>query len=366
MRVSFALAVADDAPRLRACLEGVAACARPGDQVIVVDAGSHDGGDRIARAFLAAAERDPGVEWTPIELGDGARGRPGIADRVGMEAATRDAILPLRGADRLRFKGFARTLRAARESGADLILANYLDGDHGAPGEQADAALWTVPAGALPDRVRAVRHACAPRRKLLRRGAPVMAALGAAPEDGIADATFHWRVSMAAKRIAFVDAPLVHHGTSGPGEEAAPGGCFDAYDAIRRDLPPGEGALGRAALDWLLGCVSRDLERIGAGTAASYAVRGAASLGAVPDAVWDAAGGMEGPEVRALAGLLRRGDVAAAVAALQGAATAREVAALREALAGVAGDARAGRAATEAVAAAMRFEALRALAPEAS
>ena len=361
MRVSFTVTVADDAPRLPRCLEGVAACARPGDQVIVVDAGSHDGGDRVARAFLAASERDPGVEWTAIELGDGARGRPGIADRVGIEAATRDLVLPLRGADRLRPAAFARTLRTMRESGADLVVANYLQGEEGAPGRQVDAPLWTMPAGALPDRVRAGRHACAPRRKLLRRGMPVVAALGAAPEEGIAGAPFHWRACVAADRIAFVDAALVRHDPEAPG---APGACFDAYDAIRGDLPPGDGALERAALDWLLGSVSRDLERIGARAAASYAIRAAAGLGTVPGAIWDASAGDEGPDVRALAGLLRRGDLAAAITALQGAAIAREVAALRDAVSGVAGDAQAGRGAAEAVAAAMRFEALRALAPE--
>ena len=355
MSVSIVVTTADDAADAEECLEGVAALARPGDQIVAVDAGSRDGTDRILRAFMDRGGAGPGVEWHIVELGVRPPGGPGIASNVGADAATRDHVLFIRGGDRAEPLGRTRALVAARERAADVTLANYARAEGGA----ADAALWGAPPGAVPDRLRALRHDPVPGRTLLRRAFLVERGLRHPEGTAWDEAAFHWRVYAAAERIAFADAVLCRRAAA-----AAPAAPHAAalHDAVVADLPAEAQVLRAEALRQLLRGLLEEAERLTPAETLPFAADGAAALARVPDAVWNAVAAEGGAPV--MPSLLRRGEVGAVVAALQGTALGREVAALREEVRDAARDAAAARRSAAAVAAAARFEALRALAPE--
>lgn len=377
MTVSFVVTSYDIAPYVARCLESVAACARPGDQVILVDDGSRDGTDRIARDIFAEGRFGPEVEGALIELGANTPGGVGTGANIGMRAATRDRLVFVDGDDWLEPTGFARALAVSRATGAEVTVASYREWDEAAaaPRLPADAHRWNRPPGALPDRLRALRHIAVPWRKVYRRDFLESHRLRFPEGDFFfEDNPFHWRVCIAASSFAFVDAVVCHHRVNRPGQTMASTGAelaafFEHHRTIVAGLGRRDHGLQVEALRWLVSNMSWQVDRLAPSAILGYAAAAADCLRTVPDRVWNGlpTAGLDGvgPNVHRVAGLLRRGEIAAVTADLQGRALAREIAA-RDAIAdAVAADAAAARAAAEGMAAAARFEALRALAPDA-
>ncbi len=373
MTTAFVVTTFDVAPYVARCLASVADCARPGDQVIVVDDGSTDGTDAAARRALAAL--DPRIASDLIALGTNTPGGVGTAANIGMDAAAREHLVFVDGDDWMAPGGYASAIEAARRSGADVTIADYRE-HHEATGETrhpADRALWSVAAPQVPDRLRALRHIAVPWRKVYR--STFLREEGLRFPEGdffFEDNPFHWRVCLAAESFAFVPAVIAHHRIGRAGQTMGAAGIelaafFVHYRAIRDALPPAEAALGVEALGWLLENMAWQLGRVSPEAILPYAAAAADCLAEVPDALWEAlppgGTGRADAGTVAVAGLLRRGALGAVVAALHGRSVARDLAALREAVDAAGADAAEARRLATGLSASAEFAALAALGP---
>ncbi len=294
MSTAFVVTTFDVAPYVGRCLASVAACARPGDQVIVVDDGSTDGTDAVARQALDRLAA--GVAGDLIALGANTPGGVGTAANIGMDAAARDHLVFVDGDDWMAPGGYAAAMEVARRTGADVTIADYRE-HHEATGESrrpADRALWSVAAPDVPDRLRALRHIAVPWRKVYR-SAFLREAGPRFPEGDFfyEDNPFHWRVCLAAERFAFVPAVIAHHRIGRAGQTMGASGIeltafFGHYRTIQGALPPAEPALAVEALGWLLENMAWQLGRLSPEAILPYAAAAAECLAEVPGAVWDA------------------------------------------------------------------------------
>lgn len=352
MSLSFIVTTYDILPYLGRCLASLAACARPGDRVIVVDDGSADGTADQLEALLEQAGFAPGVTLQPILLGTNTIGGVGIAGNTGLSAALSDpgcdAVFFVDGDDWLEPAGFRACRRAFEVAPSDILIANYAvydeaENSHRRP---ADAALWTrvrpLPAGETEAaRHLALKMIAVPWRKFYRTDF-LRAHRLRFPEGDFffEDNPFHWEVCLKAGSIAFHDRVLCQHRINRPGQTMASTGTelsafFTHYDTIRASLhaarPKEVTDLEAAALAWLLNNMSWHMDRLRPDAFWPYATRAARALAAVPDPVWQAvAPSFAERAIGQVARALRQGDITGIVGIWMQAAQMAEIAALRE------------------------------------
>ena len=352
MTLSFIVTTYDILPYLGRCLASLAACARPGDRVIVVDDGSADGTADQLEALLDQTGFAPGVALQPILLGTNTIGGVGIAGNTGLSAALSDpgcdAVFFVDGDDWLEPAGFQACRRVFEAAPSDILIANYAVYDEAEDNHRrpADAALWTrvrpLPAGDTEAARRlALRMIAVPWRKFYRTDF-LRAHRLRFPEGDFffEDNPFHWEVCLAAGSIAFHDRVLCQHRINRPGQTMASTGTelsafFTHYDTIRASLraarPKEATDLEIAALTWLLNNMCWHMDRLQAEAFWPYAARAAQTLATVPDPVWQAVvPGFTEPAIRQVAGALRQGDVTGTVGIWMQAAQLAEITALRE------------------------------------
>ena len=329
MRLSFIVTSYNILPYIDTCLDSVAAVARPGDRVIVVDDGSDDGTAERVEARLAAGLGE-GVQVQPVLLGTNTIGGVGIGGNIGLSEALADpecdGIFFVDGDDWLEPAGFAAA-RAAFERGEDeILLANY--GEYDDQGRTyrrpADAARWAALPRLAPGieaaRDLALSMIAVPWRKFYR--ADFLRRQGLRFPEGrffFEDNPFHWAVCLAAGRIGFHDSVLCQHRINRPGQTMASTGAelmafFDHYETIIALVPGQDAGRAGAALDWLLNNMSWHVDRLAPQAFWAYAGRAADVLAAVPDSHWGAAARrFAATQIGGIAGALRRGDVTGVV-----------------------------------------------------
>lgn len=354
--LSFIVTSYNVRPYIGRCLTSLAACARPGDRVILVDDGSTDGTAEEIETLLAQSGFAPGVALQPILLGANTIGGVGIAGNTGLHAALSDpgcaAVFFVDGDDWLEPAGFQACRRAFEAGPADILLGNYTEYDEEGDSYRrpADATLWArrrqLPLGD-PEAARrlALRMIAVPWRKFYRADFLRRHRLRF-PEGRFffEDNPFHWQVCLKAGPIAFHDRVLCQHRINRPGQTMASTGIelaafFTHYDSIRaiiraniHEAQQGEDdGLQAAALTWLLNNMSWHLERLRPAAFWPYADRAARTLAGVPEAIWQAvAPGFAAKAVGPIAAALRRGEVAGVVAVWMQQLQAQEIAALQE------------------------------------
>jgi len=351
MTLSFIVTTFDVLPYLGRCLASLAACARPGDRVIVVDDGSDDGTAERLEALLAESGFAPGVALQPILLGANTIGGVGIAGNTGLHAALSDpaceAVFFVDGDDWLVPEGFRICRSAFEAKRPDILIANYAEYNDGEDSYRrpADTALWgqvpRLPAGDTEAaRQLALKMIAVPWRKFYR--ADFLRAHGLRFPEGdffFEDNPFHWEVCLKAETIGFFSRGLCLHRFNRPGQTMASTGLeltafFTHYDSIRAmiraDRPDGDPGLEAAALTWLLNNMSWHVNRLEETAIGPYASRAARALAAAPDPAWQTVMAKFADQpIGPVAETLRRGDVTGAVTVLMQAAQAAALTALQ-------------------------------------
>lgn len=321
MAISFIITTYNVAPYIGDSLASIAAVARPGDEVILVDDGSDDGTAGIAQAFLARGALAEGVDVTPIWLGANTMGGVGIGANIGLSAARCDTVFFVDGDDWIDAEGFghARSHWEARK--LDILLTNYLEFDqkNGSPRPPADAGRWRLldhRADRQKMRDQALSFIAVPWRKFYRRDFIERHGLRFPEGDFFfEDNPFHWAVCLAAESIGFIDRIACHHRINRPGQTMTSTGTelaafFTHYATILRLLPPGDAALQEAAAGWLLGNMSWHLPRLKPNAQPAYAQTAARTLAQIPEDIWTRlAASRGGSQVWTVAERLRMGDV---------------------------------------------------------
>lgn len=351
MILSFIVTTFDVLPYLDRCLASLAACARPGDRVIVVDDGSGDGTAERIETLLAESGFAPGVVLQPILLGANTMGGVGIAGNTGLHAALSDpaceAVFFVDGDDWLVPKGF-RLCRSAFEAAQnDILVANYAEYNEAEDSYRrpADTALWAqvprLPAGDTEAaRTLALKMIAVPWRKFYR--ADFLRAHKLRFPEGdffFEDNPFHWEVCLKAETIGFFSHGLCLHRFNRPGQTMGSTGLeltafFTHYDNIRAMVraarPNGDPELKAAALTWLLNNMSWHVNRLEEDAFGPYATRAVRTLADVPEPVWQAAiPKFADQPIGHIAEALRRGDVTGVVAIWMQSAQAEALSALQ-------------------------------------
>lgn len=350
MTLSFIVTTYDILDYVERCLASVAACARAGDTVIVVDDGSADGTAEKVEATLEATNFQDGVRTEVMLFGANTAGGVGIAGNTGLHLALSDpacdAVFFVDGDDWLEPAGFQASRRAFAMSQADILIANYAEYDEqaGTHRRPADAAAWArIPRLPRNDPAAARRLALSmiavPWRKFYRAGFLRQHGLRFPEGDFFfEDNPFHWAVCLKADRIAFHDRILCQHRINRPGQTMESTGTeliafFDHYDTILSLLPTGEDTLAQMALEWLLNNMTWHVSRLHPEAFWPYAMRAAKLFAAVPDRIWQPV--YAAASTRMIGGVaeaLRRGDTAGVVAVWMQSAQATTLEALEERL----------------------------------
>jgi len=350
--LSFIVTTYDILPYLGQCLASLAACARTGDRVIVVDDGSTDGTADQLGALLDQAGFNPGITLQPILLGANTIGGVGIAGNTGLHAALSDpaceAVFFVDGDDWLEPAGFRACRRAFEAARSDILIANYAEYNEAEDSHRrpADAAHWAqvrhLPAGDTEAARRlALKMIAVPWRKFYRADFLRDHHLRFPEGDFFfEDNPFHWEVCLKARSITFHDRVLCQHRINRPGQTMASTGTeltafFAHYETIlatiRTVRPGGEDGLEAAALTWLLNNISWHLPRLRTNAFWPYAAHAARVLAKVPAPVWEAvAPSFDERVVGQVAGALRQGNVTGIVGIWMQGAQMAEIAALRE------------------------------------
>ncbi len=302
MQVSFIVTSYNIEAYIHQCLESLCACARPGDQVIVVDDGSSDQSlARIKKAF-ADLPWAPDIELTPVFLGSNTQGGVGIAANIGLSLASREAIFFVDGDDWLEAPGVNAARDAFAAGTQDILIANYKVYDEAACRSElpSDERHWSHPAGtdaSVPleeARELALRLNGVPWRKFYRRAFLEQHGLRFPEGDFFyEDNPFHWAVCLRAQTIGFLDVCLAHHRMNRPGQTMSDAGhgfvaMFTHYETILADVEAIAPQRQAAADLWLVANMSWQLERISLGAIPVYAQAAAAALCGARAARWQA------------------------------------------------------------------------------
>lgn len=323
MTTCFIALCFDDLPRIDACLDSIAACARPGDRVILVDDGSGDGSDRRLEV-RAQAGFGPEVAVTPMLLAVHTMGGIGIPANTGLARALADpgcaTVCFVLGGDSLDPAGFETCRDRFEGSDRDILICGH-DGETAGEAEALrDLALRADPA---------------PGRKLYR--ADFLRRHGLRFPEGAffqEEAPFHWEVCLRAGRIGFQAAPLGLSGSEAP-VTAALTSTFDHHATIRDMVATLAPERQEALADWLAASMARDLDRLPPDGYWPYAARAAACLTALPPGEWALFHQRHGlTPIGAMAEALRNGNIPGVVTAWMQAGQIRrqavEMAALRD------------------------------------
>lgn len=347
MTLTFIVTTYNIQPYVGRCLHSVAACAQPGDRVIVVDDGSTDGTAEALETILAQSAFAPEVTLHTVLLGTNTMGGVGIAGNTGLYEALSDphceAVFFVDGDDWLEPTGFLACRRAFEAARSDILIGNYAEYDETKARYRrpADAVLWAQVRRRPASDPNVARHLAlkmiaVPWRKFYR--ADFLRAHRLRFPEGdffFEDNPFHWEVCLKAETIAFHDRVLCHHRVNRPGQTMASTGTeltafFDHYDTIRGALPPAAPNLEAVALTWLLNNMSWHITRLQPAAFWPYAARAAKVLAAVSEPIWQAtmphfARSTIGP----VAGELRRGDIAGVIGVWMQAVQAPKISALQ-------------------------------------
>lgn len=326
--LSFIVTTYNVRPYIGRCLVSLAACARAGDRIILVDDGSTDGTSEDIHMLMEQSRFAPGITLTTVLLGSNTMGGVGIAGNVGLHEALSDpdceAVFFVDGDDWLVPEGFAACRRAFTATGPDILLGNYREYNEGLHSyhSPADSKLWLRQAQLrgsdhIARRDLALTMIAVPWRKFYR--ADFLRRHGLRFPEGdffFEDNPFHWEVCLKAASIAFCNQVLCQHRVNRPGQTMASTGIelmafFDHYATIQACLPPPvEPELEMAALRWLLNNMSWHIERLRSPAQWPYADRAAQVLASVPETVWQAIEPhFAKSAILPAAAALRRGDI---------------------------------------------------------
>lgn len=320
MRLSVLVITREGGAGGLAALAGLRAALLPGDEVLALDEGSTDGTAELLETLLSEEDFGPGIARRALLLGSAPpETDAGASVRLGLEAATGDALLVLRGADSPLAEGLSAARHRMAESGAVLLLGRALPRSETGPAPEPAGAAdpWRL-RPALPPEALALALAPLTGRCLLRRD--WLLARGLPSPDPASAEELHWQLCLAAgPDVALLDTPLVRLSAAPP---VPPLASLARFDRLRRRLD-GADALA-AGLLWLLLRMERQIPRLTAAERWPYAHRAAAGLAGLPAEGWDRLTGWLADgfgdgfgdwPVLAMAAALRRGDVAATVAA---------------------------------------------------
>jgi glycosyltransferase involved in cell wall biosynthesis len=305
MTISFIVTTYNIAPYLRQCLTSILACARPGDQVILVDDGSTDNTPVILDAFVSESGIGDKVTWTPVMLGSNTFGGVGIAANIGLDHVQCETVFFVDGDDYLIPEAFKQARAAYEAAVSDIHLTNYLEYDqsNGANKRPADAARWSGlkrVANLEEKRTAALRMIAVPWRKFYRTDFLKTNNIRFPEGDFFfEDNPFHWQVCLAAKSIGFSDQITCHHRINRPGQTMASTGAeltafFTHYETIRAMIPKYRADLELQAARWVLGNMSWHLDRLAPEALYIYMSKAEPALRAVPEHTWQALGDESG------------------------------------------------------------------------
>jgi len=272
MSLSFIVTSYNIAPYIDQCLHSVAAAARAGDEIIIVDDGSTDETPQLIRQF-ANSDLPADVNILPVLLGTNTYGGVGIAANIGLDHAGKDTVFFVDGDDWLDSKGFnhCRDVFAARKG--DFLLANYsvYDDQNQEHFPPADSHRWPEIKPGLSDRERltlALSFIAVPWRKFYRRRFLLENNLRFPEGDFFfEDNPFHWAVCRATTRFSFLNRVVCHHRINRPGQTMAAAGTellafFTHYKTLLDSIAPEDQTLAAAAMTWLVNNMSWHLERL--------------------------------------------------------------------------------------------------------
>lgn len=378
MSISFILTSYNVAPFLPRCLQSLAAVARAGDEVILVDDGSDDGSADLIATGLGTFGFGPDVALHPVCLGTNTMGGVGIPANIGLSMASREAVFFVDGDDWIIPQGFNCARSQMRLTPADIVVANYrvFDDRTGTSRRPADGDRWhRLDGGADLEtlRLQALSLIGVPWRKLYRRGFLDAAGLRFPEGDFFyEDNPFHWAVCLAAGSIRFVDVALCQHRVNRPGQTMAEDGMalaafFTHFETIGRMLPGKDARHHRLAVAWLIENMAWHCDRLSAEALYPYALRAASALVGIPGPLWAESLAQNGHlhPVWFAADRLRRGDVAGQVGSWEQARLHRRLAGIESRLDEIAGTSGDTLARLRGQDAADRFAAIRAAAAQA-
>jgi len=323
MSISFIVTSYNIQDYITECLESVIACARAGDEIIIVDDGSTDETYARVRAFAQAPDLPQDVDIRPVFLGANTFGGVGIAANIGLDHARKDTVFFVDGDDWLNPEAFdqCRDVFAAR--GGDFMLVNYSEFNQAANryAAPADQARWARVQKGMAASARlelALSFIAVPWRKFYRRQFLVAHNLRFPEGDFFfEDNPFHWAVCRAAQSFSFYNQVICYHRTNRPGQTMASTGVellafFTHYQSILAGIKEADQPLRAPAMHWLINNMSWHLNRLHPTVLSAWAQRAQGCLQAFPDEPWqkDIAPAYLGTHIGDVCEQLRRGDLA--------------------------------------------------------
>lgn len=296
MRFSFIVTSWNIEDYIAPCLDSLAPCLEPGDELIVVDDGSDDRSCEEITACLRQLE-GRGVSLCPIFLGANTQGGVGIAGNVGLNEATGEAVFFVDGDDWVDAAGFGAARRRFERQPCDILIANYrvYDAVQDRFLKPPDHTLWSGARARMTLQERrhlALQMVGVPWRKIYRRGFLEQQKIRFPEGDFFyEDNPFHWQTCLKAAEIAFLDVSLCSHRIGRPGQTMAATGAelavfFDHYERIVAQLPDPQ--YRPDALRWLLENMAWHMERLSAESQWTYAMRAEDTLKSIAEADWQA------------------------------------------------------------------------------
>lgn len=319
--ISFIVTTYNIAPYIETCLESVAAVARAGDEVIIIDDGSTDATEALIHAFGARGALAHGVTYKPVILGTNTIGGVGIGANIGLWEARCDTVFFVDGDDWIDAQGFNKARAQWALNTHDIMVANYrvFDEDNAQYLPPADNRNWfDIPT--IRDhhaaQTAALTFIAVPWRKFYRRAFLVDHSITFPEGDFFfEDNPFHWDVCLAARDIGFANHVLCYHRTNRPGQTMASTGLelaafFTHFETIQRKISGRDGQFELLAARWLLNNMTWHMDRLAPSARYSYALCATHSLGQIHPSIWQELERSEAPKpIWAVVNRLRDGDI---------------------------------------------------------
>lgn len=296
--ISFIITTYNIDPYIEKCLKSVAAVARKGDEVIIVDDGSTDETCAMVKAFLDGGNFSDLVEVKPFFLGANTIGGVGIGGNIGLAEATRRTVFFVDGDDWIDADGFNEARAHWEKHPKDIMFTNYLEFDqkNHAYKSPADAKRW-APLFSLQGfeetQLKALGLIAVPWRKFYRRDFLEKHKIRYPEGDFFfEDNPFHWDVCLKAETIGFFDSVTCYHRVNRPGQTMASTGAelaafFTHFCTIQDKLSSGQTVLHGALARWLLNNMTWHVGRLSEGAYYSYAQAASKALKRIDQTIWD-------------------------------------------------------------------------------